>query len=136
MLFFYTDGLLANNRTNVADLIMGAAWCSLDAQLSMGYRIQGSASSTNSEAKAALLALKISLPNCTVHIHTDSQSTHSMLQRMSNGSYDDLTIRNIIKNNCWMIWKRIITVIKTKNIDLHSHKVLAHSGNPTMILQT
>src|SRR6266487_5138951 len=34
-----------------------------------------------------------------------------------------------MKNNCWMTWERIITVIKTKNIDLHSHKVLAHSGN-------
>src|SRR6266487_4254864 len=28
-----------------------------------------------------------------------------------------------------MTWERIMTVIKTKNIDLYSHKVLAHSGN-------
>src|SRR6266487_2278126 len=128
-LTFYTDGLLANNRTNAADPIMGAAWYSSDTQLSMGFRVWGSASSMNPEAKATLLALEISLHDSTIHIHTDSQATHDMLSRMADNSYNDLTTRHIMKKNCWMTWKRIITTIATKNISLHSHKVLAHSGN-------
>src|SRR6266487_4257688 len=35
-LTFYTDGSLADNRTNAADPIMGAVWYSPDTQLSMG----------------------------------------------------------------------------------------------------
>ena len=49
---------------------------------------------------------------------------------MADNSYNDLTTRQIMKKNCWMTWERIMTVIRTKNISLHSHKVLAHSGNP------
>ena len=35
-----------------------------------------------------------------------------------------------MKKNCWMTWKRIMTVIKAKNINLHPYKILTHSGNP------
>jgi len=108
---------------------MGAAWHNPDTGLSMGYRVWGSASSTNPEAKAALLMLEISPPDTTIHIHTDSQSTHNMLQKIADGSYKDLTVRNIMKRNCWMTWERINTIVKSKNINLHTHKVLAHSGN-------
>src|SRR6266487_5969391 len=128
-LTFYTDGSLADNKANAADPIMGAAWHNPDTRLSMGYRVWESASSTNPEAKAALLILEISPPDTTIHIHTDSQSTHNMLQKIANGSYEDLTIRNIMKKNCWMTWERINTVVKSKNINLHIHKVLVHSGN-------
>ena len=59
----------------------------------------------------------------------DSQFTHNMLQKIANSSYRDLSTRNIMKKNCWITWEKINTVVESKNVNLHTHKVIAYSDN-------
>jgi len=129
-LVFYTDGSLADNKNNEADPIMGASWYNPDTNTTAAFRVWGSASSTNPEAKAALLVMEAVPPGTELAIHTDSMATHNMLQSMASGEYEHLTTRNIIKKNCWTTWERLHTVLKTKRITMQSHKVQAHSGDP------
>ena len=71
-LTFYTDGSLARNLDDPFHLDMGSAWHNTETGLSGKHRIEGYDSSTNSEAKAVLLALEACPPDTDVHIYTDS----------------------------------------------------------------
>jgi len=71
-LTFYTDGSLARNSDDPFHPIMDLAWYNTKTGLSGKHRIEGYVSSTNSKAKAVLLALESCPPNTDVHIHTDS----------------------------------------------------------------
>jgi hypothetical protein len=108
---------------------MNSAWYNIETDAILGFKIWNSASFTNPEAKAALLTLECTSEESTIHIYTDSLTTHNILRLISSNNYADLTIRQIIKRNCWMTWERLYTMTRKKKIILHSHKILAHSGN-------
>jgi hypothetical protein len=101
-LTFYTDRSLANNKDNLADLIMSAAWYNTETNTTIGYRIWSSISSTNSEAKTILLALKCTPMNTIIYIYTNSLATFNILKLIISHYYRNLTTRNIIKRNYWI----------------------------------
>src|SRR6266487_3744569 len=68
----------------------------------MGYRVWGSASFTNSEAKAMLLILEISPPNTTIHIHkviahsgNQHNDTADLAAKEATRNIPDLEIHNL-----------------------------------------
>src|SRR5438874_10402238 len=89
-LTFYTDSFLARNSDDPFHPVMGSVWYNTETGLSDTHRVKGYASSMNLKAKAVLLALEVCPSNTTVHIHTDSQSTHNVAAKIASGQYWDI----------------------------------------------
>src|SRR4051812_38939186 len=87
ILTFYTDGFIANNRNNAADSIMRAAYYNSKTNMTIAFRVTDSTSFTNSEVKAALFVLENTSNKTSIHIHTNSQAIHNMLQIISSSEY-------------------------------------------------
>src|SRR5947209_13416385 len=108
---------------------MGAAWYNVETNIARGYKVWGTASSTNPEGKAIVLALEAAPSGTTINIYTDSLSTYMMLKRISEGGYEDYTTREILKRNCWTTWEGIYTLVHSKKQTIFAHKVTAHSDD-------
>ena len=130
-LTFYTDGSLHKEGPPLDPTVtMGAAWLNLETELSFKHRIEGTASSTNPEAKAILSAIEISPPNRTIHIYTDSQCAQLRLLAIARNEYGNTPISHILKISGWQTWEVIYNITRAKEIKIKVTKVEAYSGNP------
>jgi ribonuclease HI len=128
-LTFYTDGSVIDICTNQCS--SGIGWVQVNSENlithSYSAQIELWPSSYRSELISILSAISTAPINCKINIYTDSLSTLSKFNSLSQ--LPQLNSK-LFKTNYWPIWSTLLNITKTRNLQIHFHKVKAHDNNP------
>jgi ribonuclease HI len=127
-LTFYTDGSVIDINTN--QCTMGIGWVQIDNNNqilhSFSARVQLWPSSYKTELLSIISAISTVSRNSTVEIFTDSQSVIDKYYKLTSTPYNS---NKISKFNTWPLWHTLLNIIKSYNLQINLHKVIAHSNN-------
>jgi ribonuclease HI len=127
-LSFYTDGSVIGICSDQCSA--GIGWVQVDSNnliiQSYSAQIELWPSSFRSELLSILSATCTAPINCIIDIFTDSLSTISKFNSLSQLQFNS---SKLFKTNYWPIWSTLLNIIKTRNLKVQLHKVKAHNND-------
>ena len=130
-LTFYSDGSMSKDIKR-QQTRMGAAWIMVqDQQITHSFQtgVQDWPSALRAEL-VAIITIVLALPaNQKITVHTDCKGIITKFQSLSREN-PRMTHKRWLKQDNWLLWTRLIELVKTKEILITYIKAKAHSEDP------
>jgi len=125
---FYTDGSVTDIGTEQSS--MGIGWVQVNNANQVLHKFSAKIYFWPSAYKAELFSIQSAIStvshNATIQIYTDSQSVISKFYKLSTQLNNP---NKLFKFNTWPLWHILLNIIKSFNLNIHFHKVQAHTDN-------